>query len=187
MRKTFLLGGVILLLASGSMAGQRTRGGDSVRGGGADSVAAPQAQEISSGVVSRTVGGLTVEADQANNIKLEDILAVHGSVDAWRAVQILSGIDSMPNGDETILGNNSVILLDGYASPSVLPLTIERHKLSVDSMDTLVNGETVTTFVDNTVGLDTDMRSPWLSRTGMPSVTDGDGEKYADGAVVFEP
>jgi hypothetical protein len=174
------------MLASSAVAGQRTRGGDSVRGGH-DSVAAPEIQEIAPGMVSRTVAGVVTIAQKQNIVNLEDVIRDYDSVEIWRAVQIFKDVDSVPSGSgDTVLSNGAIVALEGYSSSAPTPLTIESYKATHDHLDTVINGDDVTVFKNGAVTMDSDQRSPWQFRTGIPMVPNGGDFVHADGVTVLE-
>jgi hypothetical protein len=186
MRKTFLLGGVILLIASGSWAGARTRGGDSLRGGGSDAMT-PQVREIAPGVAERTVNGVTTRIEANNVVDLErDVIGVFGSVQNWMATMSTIGMDSMPGPDGPVFASNTSFYLEGYVDSALLPVSIERLKQTQTHMTTTVNGAEVTMFANGVVGLETDLRGPMQSMPAVLSVMVLGKELRADGAVVAE-
>jgi hypothetical protein len=185
MRKTFLLGGITLLLATVSLAGQRTRGGDSIRSDSrAEAVARTEGREIAPGVVVAKVNGVVTTVRENNAVVLEEVLGDFPSVEAYITAQALAGVRSMPSGNSKILANGAHVLLEGYVEPEYLPWTVEQHKTQVASMEVEVNGQTATLFVDGVVGIDSDQRGPQITRFGCMDM----GSKMAciDGSVGFE-
>lgn len=185
--KTVLFGGVIFVVATGAFAGQRTRGGQSVRDGGTGSVAAPEFQEIAPGVAQRTVNGVTTTADSRNLIGLEDVIEAYGSIEQYKASVTTANMDGMPDGDRIVFESGIVGYAEGYADPADLPadpaVLQAAHQSKVGGSPIVdSNGNTAgVMFSDGMVGIGTDARDAAEFRSEILTV---DGVS-ADGMVAF--
>jgi hypothetical protein len=171
MRKTFLLGGIALLLATVSWAGQRSRGGDSIRSGSRSSEAAARAEgrEIAPGVVVVNIGGVDSTANAANVVDYAQMLGGLSEAE-YLAQEAIAGLGTMPGTDGGLMtAGNHVFILPGFVPDEILPWSIENH--DVVGTEMTIGGVSVTTFADNAQSISMDVAAPQMVGTGC--LTDG--------------
>lgn len=139
---------------------------------------------IAPGVVVTNANGASLTTRMDGVVRLDDILGAYESFEAYEMALALAGVQGMRNGNTNMLANGAQPLLDGYVDPAYLPWTVERHKAQVYSEEMSVGGQTVTLFVDGVVGLETDLRTPQLGRSGCFDM--GRSTICVDGSVAFE-
>lgn len=173
----------MLFVASASLAGQRTRGDETLRGNGSDNAAAPVVQEIAPGVARAVVNGQALQARRDGYISLEEVVTEYGTPQLYRAAMALSRVRSTQRADGTALYANNVVMSSALVEVSP-EQQLEDRKQSARWMSQQVSGSTVTVFVDGSVMSGMDTRVPAMaSRNNALKTSDGTRTIWADGAV----
>lgn len=185
MRRAILLGGVAVLVASGALAGQRSRGGDSLRGGERSDAAAPVVQEIAPGVARAVINGAQLTVRNDNAISLEEVMSEYGSPQRFMAAVLMSRTLS------TVGADGSTVYANGYIGHEGVTETPEQklddRTQQVLNMSQTVNGQDVVVFADGYVMAGMDERQPGvLTRSSIPKSSAGGTDVWADGMVRFE-
>lgn len=185
MRRAFLLGGVAVLVAGGALAGQRSRGGDSLRGGERSDAAAPVVQEIAPGVARAVINGSELTVRNDNAISFEEVIADYGSAQAYMAAVAMSEVLSTQGADGSVLyANGAVLTREMTETPEQ---RLEERMKQVLNMSQTVNGRSVVVFADGVVLSGMDERYPGsLTRSSIPKSSAGGVDIWADGAVVLD-
>jgi hypothetical protein len=156
MRNALVLGGVVFLAAGVSLAGGRSRGGETLRaGGGSAEAAAPQVREISPGVAQAVINGQTLTARANNMVSLEEVMNEYGSPKMYTAAILLARMLSTQGPDGSMIYANNMVMAEGLAKTSP-EQQLEARKQVMPWMSQDIGGATVTVFADNMtmVGMD---------------------------------
>jgi len=189
MRKSFLLGGVALLIAAVSLAGQRTRGSERALRGDADEPAAVQFTEIEPGVaLLTTVNGFTETVRADGSVKYDEVMAAFGSTERAALEVQMTLVPNRRGGDGELMFANGAVpyFADTVGDNGPAIFSVEQHMQEVRWAEIGEGPTQQMLFADGVVTLETSPAKQTVSRTGIPGAPDGDGTMYVDGVVVTE-
>jgi len=189
MRKAFLLGGVALLIAAVSLAGQRTRGGSGPSLRGDDGKRPAAFREVGEGVVEFTTpSGFTATLHADGKVLYDETIAQFGSTERQATEIGLMHVENTVAPDGARISANGTVAyfadLVGSRGPEIW--TVESHK-QVAAWAEVGSGPTARTlFADGVVTQATAPEQPWRldqERNGGLSAQNGSDKIRADGAV----
>lgn len=178
------MGGVVLLIAGSALAGQRSRGGDSMRGDVNNDAEQPVMQWIAPGVGQAVVNGVTLTANADGSVFLEE--GVHpGRAAAQQALALV--LSSYNQATDQTSYANGVVVLDDASMKTPEELLAERldprSPKFVQNMTQNVGGENQTVFADGAVLVEMGAGSSTANRSFCSKQNP---DICADGAILFE-
>lgn len=188
MRKTFLLGGVALLIAAVSMAGQRTRGSERALRGDAGE---PTANfiEVAPGVAEvTTVNGFTATIRADGSVLYDEVIGEFETVERLAVEMTMTAVPNTTAADgNRMFADGSVAYfsdLVGSNGPDIF--SVESHQQEVQWMEVGSGPTRQILFADGVVTTSTSPEELPLSRDGIPNFPNGPETLYADGVVIAE-
>jgi hypothetical protein len=186
MRKTFLLGGLVLFCAGTALAGQRTRA-DAMRDGGVSSDSIKNVREIAPGVATGEVDGVQLSVSADGSVVLSDVIESHGTTGAYVRELLLSQVASAPGEVSGRMYANGATMntRDSYGDAAPAS-TVEEYKEDMQWVAETVDGANLIVFANGVVMKQMTNDMPQPARADVPSAVYKDTKVFADGVVVFE-